>query len=177
MAVAIGILLNTALTPFFRSNYLSKLAMAAREQNIDENSEEEPTLAPEIRLLPALICAPLLPTSLFWLGWTNYRSISPASNLVAAGLFGFSLMGIFVSSYQYVIDSYETNSASALSSITFLRYFVAGGMVISSMPMYKGIGVHWTLTLMGCLGVVLLSVPYLLWRYGDKVRADRKSVV
>lgn len=171
LAIAFGVLLNTALTPFFRSNYLSHLAIAAREQDIDEHSDEEPTLAPEIRLLPALICAPLLPISLFWLGWTNYRSISVASNIVAAGLFGFSLMGIFVSSYQYVIDSYETNSASALSSITFLRYFVAGGMVIASMPMYKGIGVHWTLTLMGCLGAVLVPVPFLLWKYGDKVRA------
>lgn len=80
-------------------------------------------------------------------------------------------MGIFISSYQYVIDSYETNSASAMSSITFLRYIVAGGLVIADIPMYEGIGVHWTLTLMGCLGTVLVPVPLIFWKFGGRIRA------
>jgi hypothetical protein len=79
-------------------------------------------------------------------------------------------MGIFAASYQYVMDSYEMYSASALSSVTFLRYVVAGGMVIAHMPMYEGIGVHWTLTLMGCLSLVLVPVPFLFWRYGCGIR-------
>lgn len=85
-------------------------------------------------------------------------------------------MGAFVSSYQYVIDSYETNSASVLSSITFLRYIVAGGMVIADMPMYKGIGVHWTLTLMGCLATALVPVPFVVRRYGRQICSKSKSV-
>lgn len=172
LAIVIGVLLNTAVTlPYVRTNYLAHLAEEAREQGIDEESDEEPKLAPEIRLLPAVWCAPLLPISLFWIGWTNYMSISPWSNIMAAGLFGFSLMGIFVSSYQYIIDAYETQSSSALSSITFLRYSVAGGMSLATMPMYKALGVHYVMTIMGGIGVLLVPVPFYLWKYGDKVRA------
>jgi len=69
------------------------------------------------------------------------------------------------------MDSYETNSASALSSITFLRYVVASGKVVADMPMYKGIRVHWTLTLMGYLGTVLVPVPFLFWEFGRSIRA------
>lgn len=77
-------------------------------------------------------------------------------------------MGIFVSSYQYVIDSYETNSANALSIITFLRYFVAGGMVVAARPMYEGIGVHWVMTIMGsaaCSGPIFILE---IWRQNQK---------
>lgn len=172
LAIVVGILLNTVTTlPYIRKNYLKHLANAAQEQNIDEESDEEPKLAPEIRLLPAVYCAPLLPISLFWLGWTNYAQISVWSNILAAGLFGFSLIGIFVSTYQYVIDVYETNSSTALSSITFLRYSVAGGMSVATMPMYKALGVHYVMTLMGGVSVLLVPVPFLLYKYGDKVRA------
>jgi len=168
-AIVVGVLLNTATLPFFRRNYIKRLK--TEEERQAEACSKEVGLSPEIRLWPAIFSAPLLPISLFWLGWTNYASISPWSDLVAAGLFGFSLMGIFISSYQYVIDSYETNSASAMSSITFLRYIVAGGLVIADIPMYEGIGVHWTLTLMGCLGTVLVPVPLIFWKFGGRIRA------
>ena len=174
-AIAIGVLLNTTTAPLFKRNYIKHLAASqgiSSTSTSDFNSDA--SIDPEIRLWPALFCAPLFPISLFWLGWTNYAFISPWSDLVAAGLFGFSLMGIFVSSYQYVIDSYETNSASAMSSITFLRYVVAGGMVMAEMPMYEGIGVHWTLTIMGVLATLLVPVPFVFKRYGRKIRGRSK---
>jgi hypothetical protein len=34
------------------------------------------SVTPEFRLWPAIVAGPLLPISLFWLGWRNYRSIS-----------------------------------------------------------------------------------------------------
>jgi len=126
--------------------------------------------APEHRLRPAMCTAPLLPLSLFWLGWTNYPSISIYSGLGACFCFGVVLNAMYVSSYQYIIDSYGEHAAIALSSITMMRYIVAGGMVMAARPMYDGIGVHWTMTLLGCVAVVLVPGPYLLWRWGERVR-------
>lgn len=172
VAIAIGVILQTTMTPIFQQQYLAKLHEEESKQNIDSSSgsDEKAVVAPEIRLIPAIICAPLFPASLFWLGWTNNPSITVWSDLVAAGLFGFSLMGIFTASYQYILDSYETNAASALSSITFLRYAVAGGMVIAGQPMYQGLGVRYTMTLMGGVGTLLVPVPLLFWKYGEKIR-------
>ncbi|KAH8777479.1 hypothetical protein F5883DRAFT_409031, partial [Diaporthe sp. PMI_573] len=110
------------------------------------------------------------PISLFWLGWTNYPSISIWSGLAACFVFGMVLIAIYISSYEYIIDSYLDHAASALASITMIRYFIAGSMVITARPMYDGIGVHWTLTLLGCIAALLAPAPLLFWAYGPKLR-------
>jgi DHA1 family multidrug resistance protein-like MFS transporter len=58
------------------------------------------SVAPEFRLWPAILTAPLLPISLFWLGWTNYISISIWCSLGACFVFGVVLIAIYVSSYE-----------------------------------------------------------------------------
>ncbi|KAF3011150.1 hypothetical protein E8E13_011480 [Curvularia kusanoi] len=52
------------------------------------------SVRPEFRLWPAIITAPLLPISLFWLGWTNYARISIYSGLAACFCFGIVLNAI-----------------------------------------------------------------------------------
>lgn len=121
--------------------------------------------------------APFFSISLLWLGWTNYPSTSYWSGYAAIVVFGFSMTAIFVSSYIYIINSYGTWSSSALGSITLARYFVSSGMVVASRPMYEGIGVHWTLTLLGALGAVLVPTPYLISRYGGYIRRKSKFAV
>jgi len=78
--------------------------------------------------------APAIPISLFWMGWTNDASISYWSGLIASILFGYGILCIFISTYQYIIDSYEMYAASALVSLTLIRYVVAGGMVVVGIP-------------------------------------------
>jgi DHA1 family multidrug resistance protein-like MFS transporter len=130
-------------------------------------------IVPEFRLWPAMVTAPLLPISLFWLGWTNYADISIWSGLAACFCFGVVLNAMYVSSYEYIIDSYGEHAAIALSSITMMRYLIAGCMVMAARPMYMGIGVHWTMTLLGVVAAVLTPAPYLLWKFGEDLR--RKS--
>ncbi|KAK5149343.1 hypothetical protein LTR04_007176, partial [Oleoguttula sp. CCFEE 6159] len=142
-AIAAGAVFSTLLSPIFalvdrKSLHRRKVAMGSSA-----------SLQAETRLWPSLIAAPTLPISLFWLGWTNYPSISPWSSLGACFLFGYALMSIYVSSYQYIIDSYAAHAASALASITMARYVIAAGLVMAARPMYSNIGTHWTLTWMG----------------------------
>ena len=80
-------------------------------------------------------------------------------------------MSIYVSTYEYIIDSYREHSAIALASITMVRYLISGTMVVAARPMYQGIGVHWTLTLLGCIAVGLTPAPLMFWKYGPKLRA------
>ncbi|ETR99409.1 MFS general substrate transporter [Trichoderma reesei RUT C-30] len=128
------------------------------------------SVKPEFRLWPAIITSPMLPVCLFWLGWTNYPSISIWSGLAACCVFGLVLTAFYVSSYEYIIDSYGDHSAIALASITSLRYLAAGGMVMATRPMYTAIGVHWTMTILGCVATVLSPAPLLFWFYGPSLR-------
>lgn len=76
-----------------------------------------------------------IPVSLFWMGWTSDGNISIWSPLAASVMFGYGILCVFISSYQYIIDSYEVYSASALASVTLIRYLTAGGMVVVGIPM------------------------------------------
>jgi hypothetical protein len=127
-------------------------------------------IKPEFRLWPAILTAPLLPISLFWLGWTNYSHISIWSGLAACYIFGIVLIAIYVSTYEYIIDSYREHAAVALASITMARYLIAGGMVIIVRPMYEGIGVQWTMTILGCVATILTPAPLTFWKFGHKLR-------
>jgi len=129
---------------------------------------------PEFRLWPAMVAAPCLPICLFVLGWANRPSVTIWVSLAACFVFGIVLIAIYVSAYEYIVDSYGDHAAVALSSITLARYVVAGGMVMASRPMYEGIGVARSLTIMGSLATVLSPAPVLFWRYGAKLRDKSK---
>lgn len=178
--ITIGALVSTALTPLFLL-WQKRLVRQRREAQKDDSSsdhdDDDPrrnTGPPELRLLPALFAAPCLVGSLLWLGWSNYASVSYWSGYGATVLFGYALTAIFVCSYQYIIDAYETSSSTALGSITMVRYLASGGMVVVSRPMYENLGVHWTLTVLGGIAVVMVPVPFVLWRLGEGIRGRSK---
>jgi len=75
---------------------------------------------------------------------------------------------------KYIIDSYETYAASALASVTLIRYVAAGGMTVVGIPFYQNMGVHWTLTILGCISALLVPVPYVFYMYGARIRARSK---
>jgi DHA1 family multidrug resistance protein-like MFS transporter len=186
LSIAIGVMIDVALTPLYgklnarvhrrqcRAFVPPKTVHSDSDSSASESPASPTDVPPELTLIRAAIAAPFLAVSLFWLGWTNYPSINPVSGYLATVVFGYALAAIFISSYQYIIDAYETYSSSALGSITVARYTISAGMIVATRPMYKGIGVHWTMTLMGSLAVLLVPVPWLLLRYGDKVRARSK---
>lgn len=162
LGLGIGFFGASALVPWVYKTYQRKL------NTVKEHGGTR--LNPEQRLVFAMIGAPFLPLGLFWMAWTSYASIGPWSAIVSTVPTGFAIMGIFISTYQYLIDSFEAHAASALVGATFVRYVVAGGMVEVSIPMYKNLGVHWTLTVLGAISLMMAPVPFLFYRYGSTVR-------
>ncbi|KAI9841833.1 MAG: hypothetical protein M1838_003408 [Thelocarpon superellum] len=136
LGIGIGLCLATLLVPL-----IYRWAQAELKQVEEKGGHKLP---PEFRLWFAMLGAPAIPISLLWLGWTSYASISPWSALVSTVLLGYGFFTVFLSSYLYIIDSYEIYSASALASLTLIRYLAAGGMVPVAVPMYQNLGVHWT---------------------------------
>ncbi|KAK6392646.1 hypothetical protein LTR65_003419 [Meristemomyces frigidus] len=135
-------------------------------------------LPPEFRLWFSMLGGSFaIPISLFWMGWTDYPHISIWSPLAASVLFGYGILCVFITCYQYIIDSYETFAASALASITLIRYVAAGGMTIVGIPFYKNMGVQYTLTILACLSALLVPVPYAFYKYGPWIRAKSKYAI
>lgn len=137
MGIGVGLCLSSALVPFIYSKANKEL------RKIKERGGTK--LPPEFRLWYAMLGGSIaIPVSLFWMGWTSDSNISIWSPIIASVLFGYGILSVFISSYQYVIDSYEIYSASALASVTLIRYVAAGGMVVVGIPFYENLGVHYT---------------------------------
>lgn len=169
VGIAIGLCLASLLIPF--------IYMQAEKQLAKAKEEGQARLPPEFRLRFSMYGAPAIPISMFWMGWTTYAHISFWSPLAASVLFGYGILCVFISSYQYIIDSYEGYSASALASVTLIRYVAAGGMVEVAIPFYKNLGVHWTLTILGCLSALMVPVPYLFYFFGRRIRARSRYAI
>ena len=169
LAVAVGVVLAACLTPLMYRGYCAAMREAG--------TRSVTKLPPELRLWWAMLGAPALPISMFWMGWTARPDVPVWSPLGASVLFGFGTLCVFISCYQYLIDCYEVFAASALASASFMRYVVAGAMVVAGVPMYGNLGVPWSLTIMGGLSAVLMPVPFLFYRYGKKIRGYSKFAV
>ncbi|KAJ5163045.1 Major facilitator superfamily domain general substrate transporter [Penicillium coprophilum] len=163
LAIEVGVILSGLTLPISmwllrREIYLSR---ARGQQRPD----------PEISLYMAMFGAPFIPISLFWMAWTARLSISFWSPLIASVFYGFGTLCVFVSAYQYVADVFEQHAASALSCLQMTRLVAAGIMAIIAEIMYNNLGVAWTLTLLGCLSLLFLPIPYLLYWKGNQVRS------
>ncbi|KAI4219997.1 MAG: hypothetical protein LQ349_008200 [Xanthoria aureola] len=169
IGIGIGLCLASLLVPF--------IYRFARKDLAKIKAQGGTRLPPEFRLWFAMLGAPAIPVSLFWMGWTARPSISYWSPLVASVLFGYGILCVFISSYQYIIDSYETYSASALASVTLIRYVAAGGSVEYAIPFYTNLGVPWTCTILGAISALCVPLPYLFFVFGPKIRNRSKYAV
>ncbi|KAF8148175.1 major facilitator superfamily domain-containing protein [Mycena galopus ATCC 62051] len=120
---------------------------------------------PEFRLWPAMVAGPLLPAALFWLGWTDFSSVNIRSALGACCVFGVCLIAIYVSAYEYIIDSYTEHAAIALASITMVRYFVGG------RDRHRRALGH---DIVGVCAVLLAPAPVAFWWWGKGLRERSK---
>ncbi len=59
---------------------------------------------------------------IFWMGWMMESFISYWLVLATSVRVGYGILCISVTRYQYVIDAYGVYSASALASVTLMRY-------------------------------------------------------
>lgn len=124
----------------------------------------------ELNLYLAMLGAPMLPVSLFWMGWTARPSISIWCPLAGAVVFGCGVLCVVVSSVMYVAATFEHHPASALATLQLLRLVAAGVMAILAHIMYTRLDANWTATLLGCIATMFLPVPYVLFQWGNRVR-------
>ena len=61
-------------------------------------------------------------------------------------------------------------AASAIAANTFLRSLCGAGFPLFGLYMFKGMGIEWACTLLGCLAAVLVPVPVYFYYRGAKIR-------
>ncbi|KAF5637283.1 polyamine transporter 4 [Fusarium tjaetaba] len=129
-------------------------------------------IPPEHRLYPSMIGSIGLPIGLFWFAWTARPGVSWASPAASMIIFAWGNLCVFVSTMQYITDTYHGSVvASAASANSLARYGFAGVFPLFTIQMYEKLGIDWASSLLAFVALALLPVPWVLFKYGPKIRA------
>ena len=93
--------------------------------------------------------------------------------VIGAAFVGNGLMLIFLPCFNYIIDCYLLYAATALAGNTFIRS--AFGAVFPLLPdKCLPLTIKWASTLLGCIGILLLPMPFVFYYYGKSLRHKSK---
>ncbi|KAI5481342.1 MFS general substrate transporter [Pseudohyphozyma bogoriensis] len=166
LPVAIGVVCVGFMTPLITRSHMREL------EKVKARGGER--LEPEERLQLAMVGTWCIPVSLFWMAWTCYPSVPIWAPLASQIFFGIGMLSCFISSYQYIIDSYLATAASALSCLTIVRYPISGGAVLFTGPMFDRLGPHWALTLLAFISLAACPIPFVFYKWGPRIRSWSK---
>jgi hypothetical protein len=132
---------------------------------------------PEYRLYGAMVGGVLSPLSLFWFGWAANAGAYWLNPVVAAVPFAVGNIMVYSSGALYIMNSYGSlHGASALSANSLLRYAGGGAFPLFTVQMFSGLGIGWASSLLGFVSVALVPVPWVLYKYGKRIRAHSQYI-
>ncbi|GAP87846.1 putative major facilitator superfamily [Rosellinia necatrix] len=132
----------------------------------------------EYRLYGAMVGCVLNPASLFWFGWSADARVSWPSSVVAAVPFAVGNIMVYSSGALYIMNSYGAlHGASALSANSLLRYAAGGAFPLFIVQVFTALGIGWASSLLGFVSVALVPIPWVLFKYGDRIKARSQYIV
>lgn len=160
LAVLIGMTIGTTINILNQKFYT--------RQYIANNN----VAVPEARLLPMMIGSVFFASGLFLFGWTSDRSIPWIAPCFGAAMTGIGFLTVFYSALGYLIDTFDTYTASAMAANAFVRSILGAAFPLLVGPMYHSLGIPCGTSLLGFLAVALIPIPYIFYFDGKQLRAQ-----
>jgi hypothetical protein len=133
---------------------------------------------PEDRLPAGMVGGVMFAASIFWFAWTaEYNSIHWIVPTIAGVFLAMSILLIFVVFINYIIDSYLMYAASAVAANTVLRSASAAASPLFTNYMFDSLGIGGAGSLIGGVGLLLMPIPFVFYKYGAGIRARSKYAV
>ena len=129
---------------------------------------------PEVRMEVCTWAAPIFALAFFWFGWTSYPSVNYWAPMTAGVGIGFGTVWIFLALINYMIDAYLFVAASALAANTVVRSLFGAGFPLFANQMYVKLNPRWASTLLGCIALLMMPIPFVLRKYGPIIRKKSK---
>ncbi|EED14379.1 MFS multidrug transporter, putative [Talaromyces stipitatus ATCC 10500] len=125
---------------------------------------------PEMRLPMMIFFAAVAPISFFWYGWSADKHVHWIVPIIGMFPYGLAMMGLFVPTQTYVIDSYQMYAASAGACLTATRSLFGALLPLAGPQMFKALGLGWGNSLLGFLALAFVPIPIFFTRYGKVIR-------
>ncbi len=131
---------------------------------------------PEAMVSVVCIAAVLAPIGELWFAWTCVPVSTHWVWPILAGIpFGAGNTAVFIYANNYLTHSYGIYAASAMAGNSVVRSLIGGTLPLAGPAMYESLGPHWAGTLLGLIQVVIIPIPVVFYKYGDRIR--KKSVL
>jgi MFS family permease len=136
-----------------------------------------PVEAPESRLYFTCLSSILLPLGLYMFGFASKPSIHWIVPTIAIGFATMGIYTIYLATFNYLADSYQTYASSALAAQSFCRNMLGGAFPLVVRPLFVNLGEARAGGLLGAIATVLTVVPWVLAIFGEKIRKRSKFAV
>ncbi|KAL2371819.1 hypothetical protein RJ035_002834 [Blastomyces gilchristii] len=133
--------------------------------------------APEYRIPLMIPGSIVIPISLFWYGWTAETKQKWIVVDVAIAMFNFGVIMSTHSQQQYVMEAYRGYVASASAASQFLRSIFAFAFPLFAPALFARLGYGWGHSVLAFIFLGLgIPSPFILWKFGAKLRAKGKPM-
>jgi hypothetical protein len=123
------------------------------------------------------IGAVLTPLGQLIFSWTCLpATIHPAVPIAFGIPFGMGNTLSFIYGSNYLAGSYGIYAASALAGNAVMRSVFGAALPLAGPAMYNNLTPRWAGTLLGLLEVLLIPIPFVFYRYGDRIRAKSRVI-
>lgn len=151
--------------------FLGSLVMLWDTQHQNKIQKNGTKPIPEHRLRTALFGGPCLALAMFWFGWTaNFNYVHWIVPTIAGCFAAASMLLIFVSFLNYLVDAYLMFAASAIAANTVARSAAGSAAPLFTDQMFTALGVGGGSSLIGGVAVLLACIPFLFYKYGESIR-------
>ncbi|KAI1503157.1 major facilitator superfamily domain-containing protein [Biscogniauxia marginata] len=125
---------------------------------------------PEVRLKICVYLSFLIPISFWWYGWSADKHAFWLAPIIGLVFFGLGMIGIFLPVQTYMIDAFPDYAASSTAALASSRNVLGTFLPLAGPYLYKALGLGWGNTFLGFVALVLIPAPYLIVKYGEKLR-------
>lgn len=147
--IFIGFIIGVALNVLENRRYCIKLEAAGG------------TLPPEDRLPLACWGGVLMPMGLFVFAWTAVpTSIHWSLPILATIPFGTGMLLVFLSTTNYLVDTYLMYAASVLAAAAVFRALLGAAFPMFTPQLFARLGINWALTLVAFLSLACAPVRH-----------------
>ncbi|GAA5823046.1 hypothetical protein JCM11251_007464 [Rhodosporidiobolus azoricus] len=129
---------------------------------------------PEYRLWGAMWFAWMMPAGLFIFSFTQYSFVHWMGPMVALVLILVGIYHIFNATYNYTADAYPEYASSAIAGQGLLRNMFGASTPLFANYMLERMKLQWGGLLLSCVASLALPLPYILFKYGEKLREKSK---
>ncbi|KII96068.1 hypothetical protein PLICRDRAFT_48991 [Plicaturopsis crispa FD-325 SS-3] len=132
------------------------------------------TKGQEARLYSACAAGIMFALSQFIYAWTAFEDVSWVGMAVGVVLFSWSIYIIYLAVSTYLADCYGPYASSALAGQSLFRNIAGTTFPLFTTTMYTRLTFKWSSTLFGCIASLMITIPFVLLRWGPEIRARSK---